>query len=167
MAMHLTVARVAVSAFVVLLIAVSQAQVTEPSSEVRGIVFDESGAVIPGCEVMFRSDLNTIVSHTGTEGTVTARLQPGTYSVTTLKAGFVTSKMLNFQIGTQTPDTFQVVLKVDSTPTDGGDFDGVPTAASELPNLIRSEASHAPSAQLGSRKRRSFRCLYLWKCSSS
>ena len=68
---RLTVAAVGISTFLGLMIAVGLAQVLPPLSEVKATVFDETGAVIPGCEIVFRSDSETIVSHTGTDGSVT------------------------------------------------------------------------------------------------
>jgi len=56
MALRFTASAVGISMFVGLMIAVGQAQVVAPVSEVKTIVFDESGAVIPGCEIAFRSD---------------------------------------------------------------------------------------------------------------
>jgi hypothetical protein len=73
------------------------------------------------------------------DGSVTVELRTGRYAVTITKAGFVTAKLVDFQINAPTPAAFRVVLRVDHTPTDGGIFEGVPTTSSELPSVISSE----------------------------
>jgi hypothetical protein len=141
-----TTVAVAIGSFLIL-IAVGHGQVVRrPLSEFKAIVFDETGAVIPDCEVVLRSDSESMVSHTGMDGSVTVRLPGGRYAVTTTKVGFVTSKIPDVQIDGSMSDTLRFVLKVDSTRTDGGEFYGVPTATSELPSVIRPEPSRAPSA---------------------
>jgi hypothetical protein len=160
---RLTVAAVGISTFLGLMIAVGLAQVLPPLSEVKATVFDETGAVIPGCEIVFRSDSETIVSHTGTDGSVTVGLPNGRYALTTNKAGFVKSDV---QIVTPMPDTLRIVLKVDHTPTDGPIVDGVLTTTSDLPSVIGPEPSRVPSVR-PARRSRSWRCLYLWRCSTS
>ena len=156
----------AVITFISLVIAVGLGQVVAPSSEVKAVVFDETGAVIPDCEIVFGSDSGRIVSHTGMDGSVTLRLPSGRYAVTTSRAGFVKSEMLDVQIVGPMPDTLRLVLKVDHTPTDGPIVDAVPTVPSDLPSKIQPESSRVPSAQPGAKKRRSWQCLYLWKCST-
>lgn len=163
---RLTVAAVAVGTLLSLMVAVGHAQAVPPISEIKAIVFDDTGAVIPDCEIVFKSDSETIVSHTGMDGSVTVRLRSGRYAVTTRKAGFVKSEILDVQIATPMSDTLRVVLKVDQTPTDGPIVDGVPTATSDLPSVIGPEPSRVPSAQPATRKSRSWQCLYLWKCST-
>jgi hypothetical protein len=159
-------AAVAINAFLTLVVAVGHAQVVPHLSDIKAIVFDETGAVIPDCEIVFRSDSEATVSHTGIDGSVTVRLRSGRYAVTSSKAGFVKSKLPDVQIGTPMPDPIRIVLKVDHTPTDGPIFDGVPTYTSDLPSVIGPEANRAPSTQPATGKSRSWRCLYLWKCST-
>jgi hypothetical protein len=142
---RLNVKTVAIVTFLGLMIVVGHAQAVPPFSEVRAVVFDETGAVIPGCEILFKSESETSVSHTGMDGSVTVKLPSGGYAVTASKAGFVRSKMLNVQIVTPMPDALRIVLKVDHTPTDGPMFDGVPTTTSELPTAIEPQASRVPS----------------------
>lgn len=124
--------------------------------------FDETGAVIPACEIVFRSDLKkeTSVSRTGMDGSVTVKLRKGRYVVTAKRAGFAESKMTDVQIVNPMPDALHLVLKVDFTPTDGPVDDSVPTTACYVPSVIES------SIQPTTRQRRSWRCLYLWKCST-
>jgi hypothetical protein len=158
----------AISTFLSLIIAVGHAQAVPPLSQTKAVVFDETGAVIPDCEIVFKSDLETIVSHTGMDGSVTVGLHSGRYAVTTSRAGFVKSNILDVQIAAPKPDTLRIVLKVDHTPTDGPIFNGVSTTTSQLPSVIESEPvpSLVPSARPATGKSRSWRCLYLWKCST-
>ena len=113
----------------------------EPLAEVQGVVADETGGVIPQSEVVFKGEQGAIVSHTRMDGSVTVELRTGGYGVTITKSGFVTAKLVDFQINAPTPAAFRIVLHVDHTPTDGGIFDGVPTITSELPSVISSEPS--------------------------
>ncbi len=108
----------------------------EPVSEVEGIVTDATGGVIPHSEVAFKGESGTIVSYTSMDGSVNVKLRTGRYAVTITQTGFVTTKLVDFQINAPTPFTFRVVLQVDSTPTDGGEPMGVPTITSDLPNVI-------------------------------
>jgi hypothetical protein len=158
------VTALAISAFLSIIIAVGHAQDIAPLSEIKVIVFDESGAVIPDCEIVFRSDSEAIVSHTGQDGSVTVRLRSGRYVVATNKAGFLKSKILDVQIAAAMPDTFRIVLKGDPTPTDGPIE--VPTTTSDLSIVVGTEPSRVPSTQPPIRKSRSWQCLYLWKCSA-
>jgi hypothetical protein len=160
---RLTIATVIINMLLWLMIAVGQSQVLAPLSEVKTIVLDETGAVIPGCETAFSSDFDRIVSHTGPDGSVTVKLRDGKYTLTTNKAGFVKSDV---RFSAPMPDPLRITLKVDHTPTDGGIFEGVPTSSSQLPNIIEPEPAHGPSAQ-PTKKSRSWQCLYLWKCSRS
>lgn len=70
------------------------------------------------------------------DGSVTVELRTGRYFVTITKFGFVTAKLTDLQINAPTPAAFRVVLQVDRTPNDGGNLEGVPTATSDLPNVI-------------------------------
>lgn len=78
------------------MIAAGRAQVLAPLSEVKTIVFDETGAVIPGCEIAFTSDFEEIVLHTGADGSVSVQLRDGRYTLTTSKAGFIQSRIQFF-----------------------------------------------------------------------
>ena len=165
---------VAVSSLVVLAAALCSGQqrsTPEPVSEIRGIVADESGAVIPQSVVRFEGKLGTTAYLTGMDGSITAERPTGKYAVTITHAGFVTAKLLDFQVNAPTPAEFRVVLRVDHTPivdslpSDGGISDRVPTTTSDRPDAII-EPSRAPTAQPATKKSRSMRCLYLWKCST-
>jgi hypothetical protein len=151
--------------------AVGQPQVT--SSEVKIIIFDESGAVIPGCEIVVKSDSETIASHTGMDGSVALKMRNGRYALETSKAGFVRT---DIQFFAPMPDKLRIVLKVDHTPTDGPIFDEVPTTTSDVPSVIEGPELRAlpfssgglvpiSSAPPAVTKIRSWQCLYLWKCS--
>lgn len=147
--------------FLHLAITVGHSQAVVPLSEIKTTVLDESGAVIRDCEILFKSDSSTIVSHTGGDGSVTLKLPTGKYAVTITGRGFVKSTVHDVQIGTSMHEEIRVVLKVDQTPSDGPLFDGPPTATSDLPSEIAPEPHAVRSAH------RSWRCLYLWKCSTS
>jgi hypothetical protein len=69
--------------------------------------------------------------------------------VTITKSGFVVAKLVDFKISAPTPIAFRFVLQADSTPTDGGEFMGVPTTTYELPNVIRSEPKSRPNRATG------------------
>jgi len=164
-------AAVAIASFLHLNIAVGHSQVVSPLSEMTTTVFDESGAVIPDCEIVFKSDSATVVSHTGMDGSVTLRLPSGRYAVTTTRAGFAKSTLADVQIGTSMQDEIRIVLKADFTPIvdgpDGPIFDGVPTATSDLPRAISPTTYPVRSARPLTKKSRSWQCLYLWKCSTT
>jgi hypothetical protein len=113
--------------------------IPEPVAEIKGIVTDETGAVIPQSEVVFKGKLGAIVSHTSMDGSVTVELRTGSYAVTITKSGFVAAKLVDFQINAPTAAAFRVVLQVDHTPSDGPIFEGVPTTTSELPSAISFE----------------------------
>jgi|SRR5579864_7152633 len=150
---RLTVTAVIISALWMLGSPEGDAQ-SVPISEVKVTVFDETGAAIPNCELVFRGGSETIVSHTGPDGSLNVRLPNGKYVVQTSRAGFVKN---NVQFFAPMPDPLRIVLQVDHTPiTDGASFDGVPTTTSELPSVT----SRQPI-----KKARSWHCLYLWKCS--
>jgi hypothetical protein len=160
---RLAIAAAGIYTLLTLMIASGQAQVLAPLSEVKTIVFDETGTVIPGCEIAFSSDVERVVSHTGADGSVTVKLRDGRYTLTTSRAGFV---KIDFQFFVPMPEPLRVFLKADHTPTDGGVFEGVPTTSSELPNNIEPKPASAPSIR-PAEKIRSWRCLRLWKCSKS
>jgi len=149
--MWLSVA-VVVCAFLSSRITSSHAQVVPPLSKVRVAVVDQSGAAIDDCEVVFKSDSGTVVSHTSKDGpSTTIGLQSGWYVVTVSKSGFVKTEIRDFQVLPPAVDELKFVLKVDpdfcsrsacicSGPTCGGAM--VPLATSDLPSDIASEPSH-------------------------
>jgi hypothetical protein len=170
---RVTAAGMAVSAF--LLIAALQAQVSAPLSEVKVTVVDQSGAVIADSEVVFKSDSKTIVSHTGSDGSVALTLPSGRYDVTANHLGFLKGEIPDFPVTAPEPRDLRMVLKVDPKGLDCGPCgcNGcsvlVPTtlADPDPPNIIRSEAGRDSPAQPVAKKIHSARCLYLWKCSAS
>jgi hypothetical protein len=163
----LIAARLVFAALLTLAAAVGAAQIELPMSEVQTTVFDETGAVIPGCEIKFRSNSQTILSQTGMDGSVTVRLPNGNYVVTTTKLGFRTSRILDFQIVAPMPDALRVVLKVESI-SDGPIVDpeqiGVRTITSDVPNVIPPDSCQ--TTHTSDTRRRTWQCFYLWKCSS-
>lgn len=151
---RLCVAAVAIASFLQLAIAV-HSQVVSPLSEMKTTVFDESGSVIPDCEVVFKGDSSTVVSHTGMDGSVTLRLPSGRYAVTTTKAGFAKRTIADVQIGSSMQDEIRIVLKVAQTTMDGPIVDGVPTASSDLPIAISPETYPVRPARPFKKKSRS------------
>ena len=174
MATHLTkraaAATMAVSVF--LLIAGSQAQVVAPLSEIKVSVVDESGAIIPDSEVVFKSDSTTVVSHAGIDGALRVALPSGQYAVTVSAPAFRKTKVPDFRVVAPAFAELKAVLKVDSCPP-GPCLTvipvEVPIVTSDLPNVIEAEPSPVPTVQPATkiRKSRSLRCLYFWKCSTS
>jgi len=163
---RLFVASIAIASFLPLEIAVYSQDVS-PLSEMKITVFDESGSVIPGCEIVFKSDSSTVVSRTGMDGSVISRLPSGRYDVTTKGVGFAKSTIADVQIGSSMQGEIRIVLKVAETTMDGPLFDGVPTATSDLPSAISPETYPERSARPLTKKSRSWRCLYLWRCSTT
>jgi len=119
----------------------------EPVSEIKVIVTDANGALIPNSEVLFRGESGTIVAHTAMEGSVKVELPNGKYTLTVCRVGFVTSKPVDFQINAPAPTTFRAVLQVAGAPV--GRSDGprlaVPTITSDLPNVVTAKSSAKPS----------------------
>ena len=99
-------------------------------------------------------------------------LGAGKYVVTISAFGFATTKLADLSVPGPTADAFRVFLKLDPGPGVRDDqmyVDiAVPTVASELPNIIKDEptCTSLPFVQSVSTKRRSMRCLYLWRCSA-
>jgi hypothetical protein len=164
-------AAVAISLGISPSLAIAGSDAEEPLCEVKGTVVDEMGALIPHAEVVFKGESGTTVSHTGTDGAVNVTLRTGRYAVWVSQAGFITTKLVDFNIAGLTPSVFHIVLRVDNRPSDGAGWEPgvseVPTATSELPNNINDKPSAAPDTKPTMRKGRSLRCLYLWRCSAS
>ena len=171
---RVTAAAIAISAF--LLIAAAQAQVSSPVSSVKVTVFDQNGAVVADSEVVFKSDSKTVASRTGKDGVAIATLPSGRYSVTAEQPGFLKEEVTDFQVGASGPKELTMVLKVDPRPSApcgpcgcGVCPDLVPTipATSDPSSQIRPNLSGDSNGPRATRKTRSLRCLYLWKCSAS
>ena len=165
-AIRLSVMVIALSTFASLVTGAGYAQ--EHRFAVRGVIVDSSGAVIPQAEVVFKGESGTFVSHTGMDGSVNVHLEAGKYLLTISAVGFAT-KLADFSVPGATADIFRVVLNSRSeVRADRYHEDiGVPTVPSELPNIIKDEPtrSYLPVVQSVTTKRRSMRCLYLWRCS--
>jgi hypothetical protein len=148
-----------VASLLCLVVLAGYAHAELPSSkvEVKVTVSDEVGAVIPGCEVTFNSDVDKIVSHTEPDGSVAASLPAGEYVVTITKAGFVKTTV-SLQIRAASSNTLRAVLKVDQTPIvdrlPGAD---APTTTFDLPIIL----STPPDRESSTGKSRS------WRASSS
>jgi hypothetical protein len=167
---RVTGATIAVSVF--LLIAGGQAQVTAPLSEIKVTVVDQMGAVIADSEVVFKGDAKTIVSHSGSDGTVTVTLPSGRYAVAASHLGFLRNNVPDFRVVAPAPGELRVALMVGSAIITCGPCGEAPETlliTSDLPNVIEDDSSPVPPVRTatGTRKNRSLRCLYLWKCSTS
>jgi Carboxypeptidase regulatory-like domain len=156
------------------LVRASGAQITP---QVRVIVVDESGARIGDCDVVFKSDSKTLVSHTDTAGTVTVTLPSGRYLLTASHNGFLKKEVADFEVAGPALSELKVVLGLDNTCKNNSCILGpgaggmeVPTRTSDVSAIVESEpAPEAPpppmAKQTVAEKTRSWRCLYLWKCS--
>jgi len=145
----------------------------EKKFAVKGVIVDQQGAPLRA-EVVFNGAPATNVGHTDESGSVNLNLEAGKYVVTVSAVGFLTTKLIDFSVPGPTANDFRVVLKFD--PVNGtlrrdrySTHDEVPTVSSEPPNIIKDEPiqSSLPVTQPATRKRRSARCLYLWRCSAS
>src|SRR5450631_3237448 len=141
---------------------------------VKGVVADSSGAIIQQAEVVFKGELGEVVAQkTDANGSVNVLLGAGKYVVTISAFGFAPAKLTDFSVTGPTADAFRVFLKVDPGPMVRSDRMytdiGVPTVASELPNIIKGDPTRTslPPVRSVSTKRRSMLCLYLWRCSAS
>ena len=170
---RITVAAIACNIFFYLLTPISRGQAVSPPSEIKVTALDQNGAVIGDCDVVFKSDLRRVVSHTSKDGSVILSLPSGRYTVTTSHLGFLKNEVPDFQVIAPELSELRVVLKVDPHSEICGPGCGcssclsIPTTTSDLPSVIASEPSREPSAQPVTTKIRSWRCLYLWKCSAS
>jgi hypothetical protein len=172
--MRLPFAATAVGTFLSLLITAGHAQVVAPLSEIKITIADQIGAVLPDSEVALRSDSKTVVTHSGRDGSLTVTLPSGRYTVTASHYGFLKNEVREFEVFPLNPNELRIVLQpgpvsICTLPCGPFPVNLVPTAASDLPNVIepKPEAGLAPSTQPVSRKARSWHCLYLWKCSNS
>lgn len=167
--MAIRVPQAAVGTLLFLLIASANAQLSPPFSEVRVTVLDQSGAAIPDCEVVFKGDSGPMVVHTGGDGSATVRLQSGRYAVTATHFGFMKKKVVGLEVGDPRSAELRIVLMVHSSTCNpcSGDFPGVPTITSDLPDAITLPPVPVVIAPPIEPRVRSPRCLYLWKCSNS
>ena len=83
----------------------------------KGVVVDQSGAVIQNAEVVFKGESGIIVSHTGMDGSVNVNLRPGKYVVTVSARAFVTTQLVDVCVPGPTADAFRVVLNVGFKPS--------------------------------------------------
>jgi hypothetical protein len=141
---------------------------------VSGAVIDQTGAVIPQAEVVFKGESGTVVAHTSANGSVDVNLKAGEYVVKVSAFAFATTELVDFSVPRATADAFRVVLMVDPRANLRSDRyvqdDVVPTIPiPELPNVIDDEPTHTSLsvAQASTSKHRSMRCFYLWRCSAS
>ena len=140
---------------------------------VKGVVVDASGAVIQQAEVVFKGESDTIVTHTGMDGSVNVNLEAGRYVVTVSAFGFATAKLVDFPVSGPNADAFRVILRLRpgtmQPSMDANPHISSSPVPSELPNILQDEPTRTslPVAQPATTKRRSMRCLYLWKCSAT
>lgn len=147
------------------------ANAQEHLEPVEGVVVDETGAATPHVKLVFQAGSDTFVAYAGTSGVVRVMLAAGRYEVTISQFGFATTRLDDFLVLRPNVDTFRVVLKIAATDIDPlvPTAVRVPTVVSELPNVIADETPCAslPMTQAIPTKRRSMRCLYLWRCSTT
>ena len=132
------------------------------------IVTDTSGAVIPNAEVAFKGE-QRLTTRTGQDGSAHVTLPYGGYAVTVNVRGFETAEIKDLLIRVPDPPDLNVVLQVAPSPCNP--CSEIPmtvqTVTSELPTVIADDHASVPIAYAATTKRRSVRCLYLWKCSTA
>lgn len=99
---------VAISLGMSLSLAIRRGYAQEPMCEVKGTVVDESGAVIPQAEVVFKGESGTTASHTGVDGAVNVTLRTGRYAVWISRAGFIPAKLVDFNVAGSSPSVFRI-----------------------------------------------------------
>jgi hypothetical protein len=164
-----------IAASLLLLIGACGAQEAAPLAKVKVTLFDQTGAVIVGGEVDFKSAAKTIVSHTGPDGSVVATLPGGRYSVTAIQRGFQKEEISDFEVVAPQSNELKIVLKVDPNAIVdcgpcgcGGCVPLIETTQTspEPPTAITSEPVPVSPPPTAAKKIRSLRCLYVWKCSA-
>lgn len=114
------------------------------TGEIRGLVTDPSGAVVPGVEVTFTNVLTGVSTGTTTNASGLydqPTLLPGTYSITFSKNGFNTFIRRGITLGVQ-------VIEVNATLSVGAVSQRVTvTGATPLVQTATSESSTSLSAQ--------------------
>lgn len=93
-------------------------QTADPShlGEVRTVVRDPTGVVIPNAEVTFRGE-KTVTAKTTQDGSIRVQLPYGPFSVTVAKPGFTTS-VEHISIQTAGPPDLEIVLQLAFSPCD-------------------------------------------------
>jgi Carboxypeptidase regulatory-like domain len=168
--MRLPLAAAAVTTLLSLLTASSLAQVAAASSAIKVTVVDQSGAVIPGSELVFRGDSRPIVARTDDDGAVTVSLQSGRYAITTSHLGFLKNEMPDFQVAPAHPGELRIVLNVGPSmvctlPCGPMVNAEVPTIPSDVLGMIPPDPE--PPTKPAAKMSRSWHCLYFWKCAST
>jgi hypothetical protein len=115
---------------------------TSPTSEVKGVVTDTTGAVIPHAEVAFKGDSDTIKTQTARDGSFDLTLPSGRYVVTIAQSGFKVTRVLDFQVRAPALAVLNVVLQVgDPKIIVDPSWVEVPTLASDLPSALNDAAA--------------------------
>ena len=133
--------------FVCLLAVVAPAPVAygQVTTSLSGTVTDTSGAVLPGADVVAKSDDTgtTFSAVTGANGTFTIPAMPiGRYTVTVSLMGFKTSVLSDIRLNTAGPGTVTVKLEVGTvaeTVTVRSGTEVVQTQASSISTTMTSE----------------------------
>jgi len=163
---RVVVMAVVISTFLSTVISVGHAQAVSFKSPVTVRVFDGKGAAIANCVVVIRNDSGVIASHTEADGALTLSLQSGRYSVTASKAGFVRT---NLEVQVPISEALRVIMNVDTI----GDHEmfeipNTDTGSMRYPPLDLTVLNNADfQVRRWTPKKRSWRCLYVWKCSTS
>jgi hypothetical protein len=173
---RLAAAAMACGSFLGLLNGTGHAQVIPSLSEVSVTVVDQIGALIDNSEVVFKSDSKAIVARpVEDKWWIKVGLPSGKYDVTVSKPGFLKAVVPDFEVVASAPNELKVVLWIDPNASQTCGLCGcsgcvglaVPATTSELPNAIPPDPEPASSNRPVAKRTRSWRCLYLWKCSGS
>lgn len=119
-------------------IALGQSQpILQVVSEVSCVVTDETGAVIPNAEVVFRSATHEITTHTDSNGATNVKLQSGTYVVTAKMQGFAEKKVPEFLVQAPEPAVLKLALSVGGCDDCGdGVFSPIEIEPVKLPEML-------------------------------
>jgi len=117
-----------------------RAQVHQPVGRLHGTIFDESGAVLPGSEVILRSDTETYSASTRAVGTYDIELPTGIYQMNVVKPGFC-YRRASFRMATA-PLTINAYVPTCAIAQVATIADGMSTVRDELrPSFSEQEVS--------------------------
>ncbi len=112
---------------------------SEPTYDVKVMVTDVTGAVIPTANVVFVRGSETVAAQTGTDGALHLRLPSGHYVVMVSLRGFNTNMVTDFAVDAYTPKVLKVLLepgKMEQTIIGDSSLPLLPIQTSDLPNVL-------------------------------
>jgi dienelactone hydrolase len=121
----------------------SKSSIASKTVLVHVVVLDQSGAVIPSAEVVFKGESGIVTAHPNATANVNVNLPTGKYVVLVSAKGFLTSKVEDYSVLTQSAAEFRVVLKVDPNNLRGDEFveqPQVPIQSAVVPQFIAETA---------------------------